>query len=274
MKRVKLTEDILRKIIRESLVGSSNDILSQIEHGIYTQYKNLYIEYGEEGELDVLVGENLEYVAEVKYDLVGSPSLDDWGEEGQGINEDGIEFNVYPIEIYDENCEKVATVKDDGTISRALKYCVDIDFTRYDFDDPYYLDEGKIRSIIRESLSGIYGDGINGSFATTGGIYGDQWEKEIEIFLDGLSKGRALIDNGIVAVEWGYDEKDPRFIYYREGDDRLTDDHFSQQHSRRLYWEEISDIRDLCKRIYGVKIEIPDDEYWDEVEGGYYGDEE
>jgi hypothetical protein len=135
------------------------------------------------------------------------------------------------------------------------------------------LTESMLRNIIRESLKGIYGDGINGSFSTTGGIYGDQWEEEIKIFLDGLREGRALIDKGIVAVEWGSSENDPRCIYYREGDDRLTDDHFSQQHSRRLYWDEISEIRYLCERIYGVKIEIPDDEYWDEVYGNY-GDEE
>ena len=94
----------------------------------------------------------------------------------------------------------------------------------------------------------------------------EQWEEEIQIFLDGLKNGEALIDDGYVAVEWGHNESDPRFIYYKEGEDRLTDDHFSIQHSRRLYWEEISSIRDLCKRIYGVDIYIPDDEYYNELE--------
>lgn len=38
------------------------------------------------------------------------------------------------------------------------------------------------------------------------------------------------------------------------------------QHSRRLYWEEISKIRDYTKQIYGIDIEIPEEEYWDEIE--------
>lgn len=96
-------------------------------------------------------------------------------------------------------------------------------------------------------------------------IFNDQWEREIEIFLDGLENGQAIVDNGYVAVEWGNDETDPRYIYYKEGEDHLTDDHFSQQHSRRLYWDEISKIRDYAKRIYGVDIYIPDDEYYEEV---------
>lgn len=64
----------------------------------------------------------------------------------------------------------------------------------------------------------------------------------------------------------GSSENDPRFIYYKEGEDCLTDDHFSMQHSRRLYWEEISKIRDYTKQIYGIDIEIPEEEYWDEIE--------
>ena len=131
------------------------------------------------------------------------------------------------------------------------------------------LTEGILRDIIRESLRGIYGDGINGGFSTTGGVYGNQWEQEIKIFLDGLRDGRALVDGGIVAVEWGHNESDPRFIYYREGDNRLTDDHFSQQHSRRLSWDEISEIHYLCKHVYGTKINIPEEEYWDEIENEY-----
>ena len=113
-----------------------------------------------------------------------------------------------------------------------------------------------IKSIIKECVK----KAINES------LYEDQWEKEINAFMNGLEAGNALIDGGYVAVELGHDETDPRFIYYKEGEDRLTDDNFSMQHSRRLYWEEISNIRDLCKRIYGVDIYIPDDEYYDELE--------
>ena len=100
-------------------------------------------------------------------------------------------------------------------------------------------------------------------------MYADQWEKEIKIFFDGLENGNAIVDNGLVAVEWGHSENDPRFIYYREGEDCLTDDHFSAQHSRRLYWEEISEIRHLAKNLYGVDIYIPDDEYYDELDPDY-----
>lgn len=94
----------------------------------------------------------------------------------------------------------------------------------------------------------------------------EQWEEEIKIFLDGLKNGKAIVDGEYVAVEWGHSENDPRFIYYKEGENCLTDDHFSMQHSRRLHWDEISKIRDYTKQIYGVDIEIPDDEYWDEIE--------
>jgi len=116
-----------------------------------------------------------------------------------------------------------------------------------------------VRQVLKENISRIVKTVLKESFQ-------EQWEEEIQIFLDGLKNGEALIDDGYVAVEWGHNESDPRFIYYKEGEDRLTDDHFSIQHSRRLYWEEISSIRDLCKRIYGVDIYIPDDEYYDELE--------
>ena len=95
-------------------------------------------------------------------------------------------------------------------------------------------------------------------------IFNDQWEMEIEMFIDGVKNGKAIVDNGYVAVEFGNDETDPRYIYYKEGEDHLTDDHFSQQHSRRLCWDEISDIRDYVKYNYGIDIYIPDDEYYEE----------
>lgn len=98
-------------------------------------------------------------------------------------------------------------------------------------------------------------------------IYENQWEDEIRIFFEELKKGNALVEDGYVAVEYYSSDEDPRYIYYKEGEDHLTDDHFSMQNSRRLDWDEISMIRDCAKNIYGVDIYIPDDEYWDEVEG-------
>lgn len=111
---------------------------------------------------------------------------------------------------------------------------------------------------VNESVNRI----LNESFA-------EQWEDEIKIFMKGLKNGQAIVtDNGVdvkyVAVEWGHSDKDPRFIYYEEGDDRLTDDHFSQQHSRRLTQNELSEIKYCAKRYYGEDIYIPDDEYYDE----------
>lgn len=116
------------------------------------------------------------------------------------------------------------------------------------------LRESELRRMISESVKRV----LKESFA-------EQWENEIKIFLQGLENGEALVDNGYVAVEWGNNETDPRYIYYKEGEDHLTDDHFSQQHSRRLDWNEISQIKFYTKQIYGVDIYIPDDEYYEEV---------
>lgn len=119
--------------------------------------------------------------------------------------------------------------------------------------DNFY--KNKVKRIISESVRRIILENFD-----------KQWEDEIKIFFDGLENGEAIVDNGYVAVEWGHNESDPRFIYYKEGEDRLTDDHFSMQHSRRLYWDEIKEIQNLAKQVYGVDIYIPDDEYYDELE--------
>ena len=120
--------------------------------------------------------------------------------------------------------------------------------------DNFY--KNKVKRIISESVRRIILENFD-----------KQWEDEIKIFFDGLENGEAIVDNGYVAVEWGNDETDPRFIYYKEGENCLTDDHFSMQHSRKLYWDEISRIRDCAKQKYGVDIEIPEEEYFDEIEG-------
>ena len=103
----------------------------------------------------------------------------------------------------------------------------------------------------------------------TRNIYEAQWEEQIKEFLRRTEAGEALVDGGYVAVDIGDDPDQPRFVYYKEGDDCLTDDDFTVQHSRRLYWEEISAIKRLTKQIYGVDIYIPDDTYYDEVYGDY-----
>ena len=120
------------------------------------------------------------------------------------------------------------------------------------------LDEGK------KKLGNMISETVNRLLMEN--LFEEQWEEEIQIFFNGLKNGEALIDDGYVAVEWGHNESDPRFIYYKEGEDRLTDDHFSMQHSRRLYFDEIKEIQNLAKQVYGVDIYIPDDEYYDELE--------
>ena len=83
-------------------------------------------------------------------------------------------------------------------------------------------------------------------------IYNRQWEGEIQLFFRGLNNGQAIVDDDCVAVEWGHDEKDPRFIVYEYGEMRLRDDHFSKQYSRYLTAKEIEDIYWALKRIYNV----------------------
>ena len=83
-------------------------------------------------------------------------------------------------------------------------------------------------------------------------IYNRQWEGEIQLFFRGLNNGQAIVDDDCVAVEWGHDETDPRFIVYEYGDMRLRDDHFSKQYSRSLTEKEIKDIYWILKRVYNI----------------------
>ena len=83
-------------------------------------------------------------------------------------------------------------------------------------------------------------------------IYNRQWEGEIQLFFRGLNNGQAIVDDDCVAVEWGHDETDPRFIVYEYGAMRLRDDHFSAQYSRTLTEKEIKDIYWILKRVYNT----------------------
>ena len=83
-------------------------------------------------------------------------------------------------------------------------------------------------------------------------IYNRQWEGEIQLFFRGLNNGQAIVDDDCVAVEWGHDETDPRFIVYEYGEMRLRDDHFSKQYSRSLTEKEIKDIYWILKRVYNT----------------------
>lgn len=108
-----------------------------------------------------------------------------------------------------------------------------------------------VRRILRESL------------------FSDQWEHEIDIFFNRLENSRAFVGNGTVAVEWGSGRNDPRFICYHEGEWTLTDDHFSQQHSRRLSEKELKEIYYTVRDKYGMEIKIPE-ECWYDNETQYY----
>ena len=72
------------------------------------------------------------------------------------------------------------------------------------------------------------------------------------MFFRGLNNGQAIVNDDCVAVEWGHNEKDPRFIVYEYGDMRLRDDHFSKQYSRSLTEKEIKDIYWILKRVYNI----------------------
>lgn len=95
-----------------------------------------------------------------------------------------------------------------------------------------------------------------------------QWEDEKEIFFNALRNGRAEVDGDTVWTYYPRTEysNDPRFIYYKAGDYRLTDDHFCVQHSPALDYYELKHIQDYAKK-FGVDIEIPDWAF-EELENG------
>lgn len=120
------------------------------------------------------------------------------------------------------------------------------------------LTESDIHNIVKEAVNNIL---------LKEDIYSDQWEDEIRIFFDGLKNGEAIVDGGYVVVEYGHSKDDPRFIYYKEGDKTLTDDHFSTQHSRYLEDGELMLIKNIVKFDYGIDIKVPQ---FDEETGQWY----
>lgn len=90
------------------------------------------------------------------------------------------------------------------------------------------------------------------------------------MFFRGLNNGQAIVDDDCVAVEWGHDETDPRFIVYEYGEMRLRDDHFSKQYSRSLTDKEIGDIYWALKHIYNVnKDDTKPIVYTDDLDNDY-----
>lgn len=89
-----------------------------------------------------------------------------------------------------------------------------------------------------------------------------QWESEKRAFLRGLKDGKALVDDNMVAVEIGrHNERDPRYVCFRFGGNRLTDDHFYVQSSPALSKRVVDNIYRILNFVYGVDVS----EYMDEL---------
>ncbi len=122
------------------------------------------------------------------------------------------------------------------------------------------LNESAFRRIIRKALNE--------------NLYDDQWEDEIKMFMNGIHNDTAIADNGIIYVEYehgeddGYDERYPRYIYYKSGDYCLSDDEFCVQHSRKLTYGEMFAIMGFAER-HGLDIEFPEEYYEEEYDERY-----
>lgn len=108
------------------------------------------------------------------------------------------------------------------------------------------LTESDLHKIIKKSVNRI----LNESFDTK-----QQWESEKRAFLRGLKDGKAYVDVDTVYVEIGrHNERDPRYVYFRFGDNKLMDDHFYVQSSPKLSKRCIENIYLLLNFVYGVDV--------------------
>lgn len=72
-----------------------------------------------------------------------------------------------------------------------------------------------------------------------------QWKKEARAFMQGLRSGNFEVSDDTVFVQiWkrATASNDPRYVYFRKGDNRLHDDHFYMQDSPRLSRKTITTI--------------------------------
>lgn len=120
------------------------------------------------------------------------------------------------------------------------------------------MQENKIRRIVSESVRKVLREWGNEG-------YDEQWEEEIEMFLDGLKNGSAICDENAVYVNYEGDED--RYIYLKRGERRLSDDSYYIQHSRTLDNDEMKIILNALSRYYG---EDWSDEYYDIYDDEYY----
>ena len=119
------------------------------------------------------------------------------------------------------------------------------------------LTESDLHMIVKESVNKL----LNESFETK-----QQWEREKRAFFSGLKNGKAIVDGDMVAVELGrHNERDPRYVCFRLGDNKLTDDHFYVQNSPTLSKRSLNNLYQLLSFVYGVDVS----EYqYDEGYGG------
>lgn len=99
-----------------------------------------------------------------------------------------------------------------------------------------------------------------------------QWKSELKAFMNGLRSGNYFEENDTVYVQiWKSRtaKNDPRYVYFRRGDNRLHDDHFYMQDSpklsrrtinvinNRLGWTyDESDFYEQKQRIRGIAKKI------------------
>ncbi len=98
------------------------------------------------------------------------------------------------------------------------------------------LNESELKSFINGTVKRI----LKESYDTD-----RQWKSELQAFMRGLRNGEAEISGNTVYVQiWKSRtaSNDPRYVYYRRGENRLHDDHFYVQDSPRLSARTINAI--------------------------------
>ena len=237
-KTIRLTESGLQKLISESVKKAINNR----KHSINESYAGNY--RGVDGVKHIWHGEWAD--PEVEYDgkLVNYWDIDEYMQDmadSNGINiEDTEALNQFCI----DNADSVKQyIIDNG---QPVEDDEETDWTSYEDDDDEELDEcdknvvrlneSQLKEVIAQSAKRI----LKESSDTDA-----QWKSELRAFMDGLRRGNYDVSGNTVYVEiWKSRSasNDPRYVYYKRGDNRLNDDHFYMQHSPRLSRRTINAI--------------------------------
>lgn len=97
------------------------------------------------------------------------------------------------------------------------------------------LTENDISKLVMETISRIRLDEDTAA----------QWKSEGRAFMQGLRSGNFEVSDDTVFVQiWkrATAPNDPRYVYFRKGDNRLHDDHFYMQDSPKLSTRTINTI--------------------------------